>query len=319
MKILVTGGSGFIGSRLVAELVKLGHDVRIYDKNPSEAFPRLLIEADIRDTDRLARAMEGVEAVFHLAAEHRDDVRPLSLYDEINVEGTRNVVKAAERAGCRRIVFTSSVAIYPLNSGPVSESHPPQPFNKYGESKYGAEKVLNEWAGRNPGASLVIVRPSVVFGEKNRGNVYNLLSQIHRGRFVMVGNGKNRKSMSYVGNIVPFLAFGLTLGAGVHVYNYADKPDLTAAEIVSIANREFNRNGIRSRIRLPYGLGMALGYACDVVARVTGRQLPLSSIRVKKFCSETLVSADRVEKTGFKRPISLETAVKAMIDAEFKQ
>ena len=96
-----------------------------------------------------------------------------------------------------------------------------------------AEEVHREWQEEEPTRrSLVIVRPTVVFGERNRGNVYELLRQIMTRRFVMVGSGRNRKSMAYVGNVSAFLVHVLGLGAGTHLFNYVDGPDLSMEELV---------------------------------------------------------------------------------------
>lgn len=221
--------------------VRPEHQVAIYDIAPSAVHPELCIRGDVRDLKALSAAASGRDAIIHLAAEHRDDPRSAALADEVNVGGARNVVAAARQAGCRRIVFTSSVAVYPLDAPEVAEDSRPQPCNRYGESKLAAERLFAEWAQNTPGASLTIVRACVVFGEGNRGNVYNLLRQIHRGRFVMVGNGRNRKSMAYVGNLTRFLATCLDFPNGVHLYNYADRPALTTGELVILARRELSR------------------------------------------------------------------------------
>ena len=78
--------------------------------------------------------------------------------------------------------------------------------------------------------SLVIIRPTAVFGEENRGNVYNLLKQINSKNFIMIGNGKNKKSIAYVRNVADFIIFSTKLNSGIHIYNYIDKPDLTMNE-----------------------------------------------------------------------------------------
>ena len=117
MNILVTGGSGFIGTNLVTDLLKEGHNVTIYDKQKSETYPDLCIVADIRDKEKLTRSMHGVDAVYHLAAEHRDDVQPTSLYYEVNVGGAENMVYALKKNNVNRLIFTSTVAVYGLNSG----------------------------------------------------------------------------------------------------------------------------------------------------------------------------------------------------------
>jgi len=193
MNTLVTGGSGFIGAHLVSNILKEGHEVRIYDKRRSATYPDLCIVADIRDKEKLAHSLRGIDAVYHLAAEHHDDVRPTSLYYEVNVGGAENLVYALDKNRTNRLIFTSTTALYRLNSGEPDEHSPVMPFNDYGWSKYKSEMVFNEWAGDGERRCLVTVRPTVIFGEGNRGNVYNLISQIRSGRFIMVGNGKNKK------------------------------------------------------------------------------------------------------------------------------
>lgn len=343
MRILITGGSGFIGTRMAGELLNNGHQLAIYDLVRSSAYPDLCLQADVRDPKALQAACSGRDAIVHLAAEHRDDVRPVSLYEEVNVGGAENVVAAARLSGCKRIIFTSSVAVYPLNVPAPTENNEPKPFNPYGTSKLKAEEVFRRWAQETPGATLVIVRLCVVFGEGNRGNVYNLLKQIHGGRFLMVGRGLNRKSMAYVGNASRFLASCLACPPGTHLLNYADKPDLSVIELVAIVRRELSvlnsdRQTRRSApsspptapssfqlsafsfqrfTRLPYWLGLGAGLALDGVARLTGRKFPISAIRIRKFCAETTVGTKRLESTGFKRPYSLEQALARTIRHEF--
>jgi nucleoside-diphosphate-sugar epimerase len=178
--------------------------------------------------------MRGIEVIYHLAAEHRDDVRPVSLYYEVNVGGAQNVVRAMIKNDVKKLIFTSTVALYALNAGEPNEDSPAKPFNDYGWSKYKSELVFNEWADSDKGRALIIVRPTVIFGEKNRGNVYNLLSQIASGKFMMIGDGKNKKSMGYVLNLVRYLASLSGAPAGKRIYNYADKPDLSMIELVTI-------------------------------------------------------------------------------------
>ena len=311
MNCLVTGGSGFIGTVLVDSLVREGHDVRIYDVRPSAAFEDLALQADVRNLDRLTESMRNVDVVFNLAAEHRDDVRPTSLYHEVNVGGARNLVQAAETCGVERIVFTSTVAVYGLDCGEANEMTPTGPFNEYGRSKLQAEHVLQEWAARDSARTLAIVRPTVVFGENNRGNVFTLIDQIRRGRFVMVGDGSNRKSMCYVGNLVPFLCRSLVVD-GTSISNYVDKPDLTAGELVAIIRAELNIAG--PRLRLPYWIGMAGGTVLDGLAIATRRRFPISRVRVKKFCASTQVSMWE-PPSDFVPPFTLAQGIHRMIQS----
>jgi nucleoside-diphosphate-sugar epimerase len=176
--VMVFGGSGFIGSRLVTGLIAQEHKVRIGDLVESGTHPDLSIFCDVRDEQTLRKPVEGTKTIVNLAAEHRDDVRPLTRYYETNVAGARNVCQVARDAGVPRIVFTSSVAVYGFHPEPVDEDGNFAPFNPYGQTKLEAEQVYTAWADEDPSRTLVIVRPTVVFGEGNRGNVFNLLRQI---------------------------------------------------------------------------------------------------------------------------------------------
>jgi nucleoside-diphosphate-sugar epimerase len=315
MKILVTGGSGFIGSVLVRQLLATGHDVQIYDKAPSEAFPALWIKGDVRDAPALTKACEAADVVVHLAAEHADNVTPVSLYYDVNVGGARNLVEAATVSGTRAIIFTSTVAVYGLDAGIADENNPISPFNDYGKSKFEAEQILSDWQAGQPDRRLVIVRPSVVFGEGNRGNVYNLIRLVHDGRFLMVGKGENRKSMSYVENVAAFLASRLEGQGGREVFNYADTPDLSTADLIEVVRRELGLPA--SKLRLPLPIGLAAGHTLDAVSAVSGLKFPISAIRIRKFNADTQVSSARALQTGFAAHYTIAEGLRRMIAHEF--
>lgn len=313
--VVILGGSGFIGTRLTPLLTERRIPVRIGDLRPSDSFPQLWTPCDVRKHETLSKVVSGSGAIINLAAEHRDDVRPLSRYHETNVDGASEVCSAARKAGIQKIVFTSSVAVYGFHSRPMDESGPFEPFNEYGKTKLAAEGVYGEWAEEDPSRSLVIIRPTVVFGEGNRGNVYNLLRQIASGRFMMVGSGMNAKSMAYVGNIAAFIIHTLALGPGVHIFNYVDGPDMTTRELVEYSRNCLGRPGKIAAI--PQPVALTGGYLMDVLARLTGRKFPISAIRVRKFCESTQFRADRVAQSGFIPPYSLSEGLARTLQSEF--
>ncbi len=317
MQIDVIGGSGFVGTRLVKRLHKSGSgDIRIIDKVDSKSFPDISQRADVRSIEALGSSLRPEAVIINLAAEHRDDVRPLSLYDEVNVDGAVNICQVAREKSVRQIIFTSSVAVYGFAPLGTDESGKIAPFNDYGRTKYEAELVFQAWQAEKPDErSLVIVRPTVVFGEQNRGNVYNLLKQIASGRFVMIGKGLNRKSMAYVENVAAFIEHGMTLGPGTHVFNYIDKPDFTMNVLVAKVNAMFGR-GENIGVRIPFFLGYAIGNVFDAVALLTGKRFAISAIRVKKFCTDSVYETT-LERTGFVRPVPLEKALQDTVRYEF--
>jgi GlcNAc-P-P-Und epimerase len=312
---ILLGGSGFIGTRLSGLLVQESVPFRIGDLRESVDFPHCWTECDVRRKEALVELFRSAAAIVNLAAVHRDDVRPLSLYHETNVDGARQVCLAARETGVQKIVFTSSVAVYGSQPSSVDEEGSFAPFNEYGRTKLAAEAVYQAWADEDPMRSLVIVRPTVIFGEGNRGNVYNLIHQIASGRFFMVGKGENVKSIAYVGNIAAFLVRTLFMGPGTHIFNYVDGPDMDTRTLIDEIRRSLNLSGPTWRI--PKTAALAAGYALDAVARVTGRSFPISAVRVRKFCDNTRFVANRVDQSGFVRPYSLREGLERTIEFDF--
>ena len=311
--ITIIGGSGFVGSFLIKELDS--HNVKNIDKNSSPFFDNITINGDIRNLDEI-KIPKGTESVVLLAAEHRDDISPTSLYYDVNVQGTKNVLKAMDNAGVKNIIFTSSVAIYGLNKTNPDENQPEDPFNHYGKSKWQAEQVIKAWYDNDPGRkSITIIRPTVIFGERNRGNVYNLFKQISSARFLMIGDGKNKKSMAYIGNIVAFIKERLeSLELGLNIYNYSDKPDLTMKELVSFIEKKMNLS--MPKFKIPFWFGMLVGYLYDFANFFLNKKSVISSVRVKKFCATTQFNAEKVN-TIFEPPYSLLDGLNITIEQEF--
>ncbi|NAW51326.1 NAD-dependent epimerase/dehydratase family protein [Elizabethkingia argentiflava] len=317
MKITIIGGSGFVGTRLIDFLrASKEIDVLNIDKRDSTQFPEITQIGDVRDKVLLKSQLQGVDLVVLLAAEHRDDVAPVSLYYDVNVQGMKNTLEAMQAHNIKRIIFTSSVAIYGLDKDNPDESFPADPFNHYGKSKWQAELLLQEWHKLHPDWNINIIRPTVIFGEGNRGNVYNLLSQIATGRFMMIGKGNNSKSMSYIGNIVAFIHFLICeKKEGYNVYNYVDKPDFTTNDLVYHTGKILNKS--IPTLHIPYILGMLGGYGFDVLAWLTRKKLKISSVRVKKFCAVTQYDSTKMRTSGFTPPYSIETGLRRMLEAEF--
>lgn len=313
--ILLIGGSGFVGTRLIEILLKHFKIINI-DKNQSLFYPKITVIGDVRNLDSIDLKFKNIDSVILLAAEHRDDVSPSSLYYDVNVSGTANVLKFMDRHGIKNIIFTSSVAIYGLNKINPNENFPPDPFNHYGKSKWKAEQVLRNWYQLDSNnKSLNIIRPTVIFGERNRGNVFNLLKQICSGKFLMIGKGKNKKSMCYVGNIVALIKDRLVKSElGYHVFNYADKPDFSMTELVNVI--EIKMNLSVPEFKIPYWIGMLGGYGFDLLSLITQKKFSLSSVRVKKFCATTQFNSTKVH-SNFKAPYSLKQGLDLTLEHEF--
>jgi UDP-glucose 4-epimerase len=216
-KALVTGGAGFIGSNLARLLIDEGSDVIIYDnfssgyrRNVEEIPAAQIIEGDIRDAERLAGAMRGVDRVFHLAASvgnTRSIEHPIE-DSEINVIGTLRVLDAARATGVRKIVFSSSAGIFgELKHLPIREDHPVEPDSPYGASKLAAEKMCLAYA-KLYDLEAVCLRYFNVYGVNQRydayGNVIPIFAyRMLRGEPVTIfGDGEQTRDLVNVRDVV---------------------------------------------------------------------------------------------------------------------
>ena len=315
MRITLIGASGFVGTRLI-DLLKADHQIKNIDIQSSHFFQEYTVTGDVRDFNSINSLMTETDLVVLLAAQHRDDVTPTSLYYDTNVEGMKNVLKAMECNGIKRMVFFSSVAIYGLNKDNPDENTPADPFNHYGKSKWQAEQVLQEWYKTHNDWNIDIIRPTVIFGERNRGNVYNLLHQLSTGRFFKIGNGRNVKSMAYVGNVVAFVKYMIeNVTEGYNIFNYIDKPDFNMNQLTELVCSKLGKK--IPAISFPYWIGMAGGYFFDFISFISRKKLEISSVRVKKYCSTTQYDSTKARNTGFVAPYTLSEGLTRTLEFEF--
>lgn len=312
MNILIIGGKGFVAHYLGAALEDTSHQLTFWDsKEPHDSGNFV----DVTDLATFKRNVD-FDVVINLAAEHRDDVIPPSRYYQVNVIGTKNVCDWCEQEGIRKLIFTSSVAVYGFASPNADETAEHAYFNEYGRTKSLAEDVCKKWVSADLASrSLVIIRPTVIFGPGNRGNVFNLLRQVASKKFAMFGDGENVKSMAYVENVAAFIKFCLEAKGGEHIYNYIDKPDLTMNELVA-HSRGVLFDKYTVGLKLPRLLGVFIGKLADCLSAVMGKKLPVSSLRVTKFMATTQFSS-RAADSGFVAPFSLFEGLDQTLRYEF--
>ncbi len=313
--ISIIGGSGFVGTELSKDLKKSKLDFKIFDINVDESNPKS-IYMNVEKENLHEILCKDSNTIVNLAAVHRDDVKPVSKYDDVNVKGAINVCNAARKNNINRIIFTSSVAVYGFAKPNTMEDGEKNYFNDYGRTKHEAEGIYKSWFNEDPkNRNLIIIRPTVIFGEDNRGNVFNLLNQIASKRFLMIGDGKNIKSIAYVGNVSAFIKYCLSLNNGMHVFNYVDKPDMDVNHLVKLCRKTlFNKDNIG--FRLPYIFGYMLGAIADLISIVIRTNLPISRIRIKKF-SETTQFGTSIQRLDFIPPYDVIDALKKTIRYEF--
>jgi dihydroflavonol-4-reductase len=306
MKALVTGASGFVGAAVAKALSSAGWQVRVLvrvgsDRGNLEPLTVEVVEGDLADASSLERALEGCAGLFHVAADYRLGARdPTPLY-RTNVDGTRNILNAARRAGVPRIVYTSSVATIgiPSDGSPGEERTPVALSNMIGHykrSKYLAEEVARE-AVRS-GMSVVIVNPSTPVGP---GDIKptptgQLVLDAARGRMpAYVDTGLN---IVHVDDVAAGHLLAFERGRPGERYILGGE-DMTLQTILGQIAPLVGRTP--PRIRLPYAAVLPVAYLAEAFARVSGRsgRVTLEGVRMSRkrmFFS----SAKAVSELGYR-------------------
>ena len=311
-RIYILGGDGFLGKSLQNIFSKKNLSFKVGDISNKINSSSYL---DITDIDTFNKH-DDFSTIINLAAEHKDNVKPISKYFDVNVEGAKNVCKYAEEKNINKIIFVSSVAVYGFSNSTIGETGEINYFNEYGRTKYLAEKVYEDWYLKDQAKRcLIIIRPTVIFGEGNRGNVYNLMKQISQKKFLMIGNGKNIKSIAYVHNVSEFIHFSLSFASGFKLFNYSDLPDYDMNSLVTKIQKTINNN-INISFRLPVFFAILIGKAFDFLSFILKKDFAISEIRIKKFISSSQFKS-RAISDGFEPTYSLDDALEKTIKSEF--
>jgi len=255
LRVLVTGGAGFIGSHLVKALVKAGHQVRVLDNLSTGSIENLadvlnaieFVRGDVRDYGVVESAVRGVDAVVHLAAliDVTESVEKPDLYFDVNVRGTYNVVKASKNVST--FVFASSSAVYgePIRV-PIPEDHPLMPKSPYAASKVSGEAFVQAFANQY-GFRPVILRLFNVYGP--------------------------RQSRAYAGVIIEFtrrVSRGespVIFGAGGQTRDFVHVSDVVEAVMLSLRNE-----GVRGVFNIGSGERVTINYLANLILRLMGRE-----------------------------------------------
>lgn len=285
MRVLVTGGTGFLGRHLVHTLLDQGHRVRVLGRNPLACRELASLgvdvrQADIRDADAVTSACDGVDAVFHVAALSAAWGRAGDFYTT-NVVGTRHVL-----AGCRthrvgRLIHVSSPSVI-FDGTDLHEVTEAAPYARrclaeYPRSKQRAERLVHR--AMREGLATVIIRPKAIFGPGDGELLPKLLAIAREGRLPQVGAGQNRVDLTYVDNVVHALLLALTAPRAVgHTYTITNGEHVPLWPLIRTVLR---RADIDDRLRaLPYRVVYGMAVGLEMLAAVTGREPRLTRYTV---------------------------------------
>jgi nucleoside-diphosphate-sugar epimerase len=315
MRVLITGGTGFIGSRLALACLRKGFGVTVLgqENSPIEARNRQLIQskgaqfvsASVTDRDRISQAVLGIDCVYHLAAaQHETNVSDARFW-QVNVEGTRNILEASTSAGVKRLVHGSTIGVYGSLTGEINETSPTNPDNIYGVTKLEGEKLALSFQEKLP---VVVIRISETYGPGDY-RLLKLFKAISKGLFFILGDGINKHHVIYIDDLIE----GLFLAAAVKeapgkIFVLSGKLPLTTAEMVGIIAKELGKKTPRAQI--PISPVLALARISEAVLRPLGIRTPLHRRRLDFFRKSFVFSArEPVRVLRFSPKISFERGV----------
>jgi len=324
-RVLVTGASGCVGRCIVQRCIADGCQVHALDLDGAGlqrivgSFPDGAVApfaGGLDDAELLARAAAGVEAVFHAAAKVHSiprSPREEAEFFKVNVEGTENLLRHVDAANLRAFVLFSTIAVYGAGDGtPLTERSPLRPENAYARSKLECEQRVEAFfAARaiKPG----IFRMSLVYGEGERGNFSRMMRSVDAGRFALVGGGRTRKSMIYVGDVAhaALLAARRPAAQG-QTFLLSDPEPYSLRQVTEVLARHL---GVRPPwIRLPAALLRAGGSVLGGLGRALGFRPPFSRDDVDKLLAGTICDVTQLRTLlGFEPRYGLEEGVRRTV------
>jgi nucleoside-diphosphate-sugar epimerase len=269
MRAFVTGGSGFVGRKLIPTLREQGHTVRALGRSTasldqvrqSGAEP---CEGDLSNVDSLRRGMEGCEVVFHSAATLKQ-WGPRAEFFEGNVRGTENVLEAARAVGIRRLVHVSTEAALadgtPMANMDETRPLPERPIGHYASTKGAAERLV--LSVNSPELTTVVVRPRFVWGKGDTSVLPIIIDAVKSGRFRWVDGGNYKTSTCHVANCVEGMLLAAEKGRGGQVYFLTDGEPIVFREFVTSM---LKTQGVEpGNKKVPFGLAMGLATVSELL------------------------------------------------------
>lgn len=326
MRVLVTGATGFVGRHLLPSLERAGHSLSLplRDSGAEARLPRKIVPDErqttvvgsIDDQTDWSEALRDADAVIHLAARaHVLDERAEDeeAFMRVNAHGTSRLVEQSIQQGVRRFVLMSSIgAVTGSSESLVTLDTPCKPETPYGRSKLAAERALVERC-RSTTMTWTILRPTLVYGPGNPGNMDRLVSLVRRGLPLPLGSVTNRRSFTFIENLVDATKVALTHpNAADAVFLLGDGEDLSTAELIG---RIAELTGSRTRlISVPMPLLRSFARAADAVACTTGWSLPIDSATLRRLESSLYVDISPLrERLGWTPPVHVDEGLKRML------
>jgi len=312
VRIALTGATGYTGGHLLDDLLARGHAVTALAR-PASA-PALagrgaqVVQGDLGDRTAIARLMENVEAVLHVAAVYRTAGHPDAYYRDVNVGGTERLLEEAARRGVRRFVHTSTVGVHgDVRQPPADETAPIEPGDIYQQTKAEAEALALQFH-RTRGVPVAVVRPGAIYGPRET-RLLKLFRAIARGRYAIVGDGRACYHPVYIDDLVQGYRLALEREEAVgESFIIAGARYVSQTELAALIAR--HTGGRVLPIRIPAAPLQWAGALCEAVCVPLGIDPPLHRRRVDFWVKNRAFSIEKARRRlGYDPRVGLDEGI----------
>ncbi|MDP5060841.1 MAG: NAD-dependent epimerase/dehydratase family protein [Maribacter sp.] len=290
MKVLITGGNGFLGRYFVNHWKAKGHEVLTLGRGKNSD-----IKCDIKA--EVPKINQEIDYVIHIAGKAHSIPKTKADEDDfynVNVNGTSNLLGGLENKNIKGFMFISSVAVYGATAGKgITEEATLNATDSYGKTKIEAENKIIAWGLKNQ-VITSIIRPPLIIGQNAPGNLGRMIIGIEKGRFFNIANGKAKRSVVLAEDIAQFSTELINLSG---IYNLTDGKDASFEELSSVITKAKNKSKVKN---MPLWLARNIAMLGDFAEKILKKEAPFSTKKLKQMTTDLTFSSKKANAIGWK-------------------
>ncbi len=309
------GGAGYIGTKAIERFIenKMFDRIIVCDIKPTPVRSEIVdyYNIDVRGIIDLELKFDidiDQSWIYNLAAIHREPGHEREEYFDTNIPGAENINQFAEKVGIKNILFTSSIAPYGRSLDQRKESSQLYAETPYGVSKAIAEKIHQVWQAKDESRNLIIVRPSVIYGPGDPGNVLRMIKGLQKGTFLFPGSTEIIKAHGYVYGLIDSFLFAMEKQDKLIVYNYTENPVVPIGEMCSIVKQLLCIK--KPTIKAPMWALVTMAFFIQIFGGLIGKKSSIHPVRVKKAAFPTNIKPQWLIDNGFEFKYGFEKSIK---------
>lgn len=290
MKVLITGGNGFLGSYFVNHWKAKGNEVLTLGRGENSD-----LKCNIKD--EIPKINQDIDYVIHIAGKAHSIPKSKAEEEDfynVNVKGTANLLNGLNQKNIKGFMFISSVAVYGAKHGSnITEKNNLEATDSYGKTKIEAEKIITEW-GLKENIKISIIRPPLIIGKNAPGNLGKMITGIEKGRYFNIADGKAKRSVVLAEDLANFSTDLISIGG---VYNLTDGFDASFNQLSDAISKVKNKQKVKN---MPLWLAKGIAKTGDLIELIVKKEAPFSTKKLKQMTTDLTFSSNKASAIGWK-------------------